>query len=125
LLIDFAFVLSGRGNEMLEQSRYLCKVCRNIFIATIGGSLSTKKGERCPHCGSPQVMEAPAWAPLGSGFNIFEGSTWKYECHQCGHTFEMPIPKSPTEDKDRKCPVCGQGHLHLLTEIGALPLYCG
>ena len=110
---------------MLDQSRYLCKVCRNIFITMIQDKRLIDKVERCPHCGSSQVMKAPPWAPFGSGFNIFEGSTWKYECQQCGHKFEMPIPKSPTENKDRKCPECGQGHLHLLTEIGALPLYCG
>jgi hypothetical protein len=36
----------------------------------------------------------------------------------------MPIPKSPAEDKSRKCPVCNSGHLHLITGAKALPLYC-
>jgi ribosomal protein S27AE len=36
----------------------------------------------------------------------------------------MPIPKSPTEEKQRRCPSCGAEHIHRLTAIGGEPLYC-
>jgi DNA-directed RNA polymerase subunit RPC12/RpoP len=100
---------------------FLCKECRNIFSQPSGGDFAP----RCPKCGSPGVMEAPAWSPLGSGANIFEDSTWKYECQECRLTFTLPIPRSPSEEKQRKCIYCGAGHLHLLTAVGAQPLYCG
>ncbi|MBN1176463.1 MAG: hypothetical protein JXA51_02150 [Dehalococcoidales bacterium] len=32
---------------------------------------------------------------------------WQYECNACGHKFEMPAPKGPTEEKNRTCPGCG------------------
>ena len=31
---------------------------------------------------------------------------WQYECNACGHKFEMPAPKGPTEEKSRTCPEC-------------------
>ena len=49
----------------------------------------------CPVCGADDIVEAPAWAPLGAGWNIFEGNEWEYECQECRHTFKMPIPGSP------------------------------
>jgi hypothetical protein len=71
------------------------------------------------------LIEAPAWAPLGSGSNVFDNSAWEYQCQLCRHKFKMPIPKSPSEARGRNCPVCASPHLHLLTDIGAQPLYCG
>jgi DNA-directed RNA polymerase subunit RPC12/RpoP len=79
----------------------------------------------CPVCNSIDLAEAPAWAPLGSGSNIFDSSEWEYECQECHKKFEMPIPKSPSEEKNRKCRYCGMGHIHRLTSVGGLPLYCG
>jgi DNA-directed RNA polymerase subunit RPC12/RpoP len=105
--------------------RFLCKRCRHVFDVEIpDGSF---KGEEihCPVCESLHVMEAPAWAPLGSGFNIFEDDTWEYQCQECKKTFKLPIPKSPAEEKSRRCIACNSSHLHLLTGTGALPLYCG
>ncbi len=110
---------------MARELKYLCKECRNIFVVSSQNSLENRIPEHCPQCDSDQVMEAPIWAPLGAGFNIFENSTWKYECQQCQHTFELPIPRSPSEEQGRKCLLCGCGHLHLLTKLGAQPLYCG
>jgi DNA-directed RNA polymerase subunit RPC12/RpoP len=80
---------------------------------------------RCPGCGGSEIMEAPPWAPLGSGLNILENDTWEYQCQECKNTFKLPIPKSPAEDKSRRCLACNSAHLHLLTGAGALPLYCG
>ena len=111
----------------MSEHTLLCKRCRNIFRLPLPVS-SQSRGEfciRCPKCGSPEISDAPAWAPLGSGSNIFVDSVWEYECQQCHHKFEMPVPKSPTEAKKRTCPVCHSGHLHLATNIGAQPLYCG
>ena len=109
---------------MVNEHTLLCKQCRNLFKLPLS-QLPQNKEEYCPACGSSQVEEAPAWAPLGSGLNIFDESTWEYECQQCKKKFKMPIPKSPTEDKSRQCPDCGSGHLHRLTSVGGEPLYCG
>jgi Zn finger protein HypA/HybF involved in hydrogenase expression len=110
---------------MIIEHLMLCKKCRHIFKQAIPTDSCLINPVRCPKCESEEVMKAPAWAPLGAGFNIYEGNTWDYECQQCKHVFTMPIPKSPSEGKSRKCPECGNGHLHLLTKIGGQPLYCG
>jgi Zn finger protein HypA/HybF involved in hydrogenase expression len=109
----------------VEEHTFFCRQCRNIFqSASQPGSHSFGKGN-CPRCKSPDTIEAPAWAPLGSGQNIFEGSEWEYRCQQCLHKFKLPIPKSPSEEKVRTCPACGGSHLHRITDLGAQPLYCG
>jgi DNA-directed RNA polymerase subunit RPC12/RpoP len=107
------------------ERRFLCKQCWHIFDVATNDDSSSSAGLRCPACLSTDVMEAPAWAALGSGLNIFDSNEWKYECQQCKHKFTMPIPKSPSEDKSRRCPMCNSKHLHLLTGEKALPLYCG
>ena len=96
------------------EKRFLCKKCWNIFDLMITDN-SPDNEINCPACSNTDIMEAPPWAPLGSGRNIFEGNEWAYECQQCKYKFRMPIPKSPTEDKSRKCPACNSGHLHLIT----------
>lgn len=104
--------------------RLLCKKCFNVFDHLISES-SPSTGIHCTICNSGDVVDAPPWAPLGSGSNIFGGNEWAYECQQCKFKFRMAIPKNPTEDKSRKCPACNSGHLHLVTGSKALPLYCG
>lgn len=105
--------------------RFLCKQCRHIFDAEITVDSSTSSDVPCPSCGGSDIMEAPTWAPLGSGWNIFENDTWEYQCQQCKNTFKLPIPKSPAEDRSRRCLFCNSEHLHLLTGAKSLPLYCG
>ena len=105
--------------------RFLCKQCRHVFDSEISNGSSLNQEVYCPACGNSDVMEAPAWAPLDSGWNIFESNEWEYECQECKHTFKLPIPQSPAEGESRKCPVCNSGHLHLLTGGKALPLHCG
>jgi len=105
--------------------RFLCKQCRNIFDLEFSGDSPTSSESCCPACNSPDITEAPTWAPLGSGWNIFETDTWEYQCQECKNTFKLPIPKSPTEDKSRRCLYCNSEHLHLLTGSKTLPLYCG
>ena len=105
--------------------RVLCLDCRLIFDVDPEISCSIDRKIHCPSCDSTNIAEAPAWAPLGSGSNIFDADEWEYECQRCGHKFKMPVPGSPTENKERTCPVCNSEHLHIVTEIGALPLYCG
>lgn len=107
------------------EQRFLCKQCRHVFDLQISAGSSLDGEVQCPACGSTDVMEAPAWAPLGSGWNIFESNEWEYECQDCKRTFKLPIPKSHTEEESRKCPFCNSGHLHLLTGGKALPLHCG
>jgi rRNA maturation endonuclease Nob1 len=117
-------IIWEKVNEMAEIT-LLCKKCRNVFYHTVGDSCPINKRTACPACGSFELYEAPVWAPIGSGLNIFEGSDWEYECHECHHKFEMPIPKSPTENKQRKCPVCGSGQIERVTIFDGLPLWCG
>ena len=105
--------------------RFLCKRCRYVFDMEILDDSTGGTEVRCQECGNTDVMEAPAWAPLGSGFNIFENDTWEYQCQDCKNTFKLPIPKSPTEEKDRVCIFCKSRHLHLVTGKGNIPLYCG
>jgi Zn finger protein HypA/HybF involved in hydrogenase expression len=105
--------------------RFLCKKCWNIFDLSDVDDSSSNLEIRCPKCCSADITEAPPWAPLDSGRNIFESDVWQYECQQCLHKFKMPIPKSPAEDKSRKCPACHSDHLHLITGAKTLPLYCG
>jgi rRNA maturation endonuclease Nob1 len=104
---------------------FLCRQCRNIFKLTVRPGSSVNCEVRCPKCGNTSIEEAPIWAPLGSGLNIFESADWEYECQECQKTFKMHIPKSPTEEKQRKCPSCGAGHIHRLSAAGGEPLYCG
>jgi Zn finger protein HypA/HybF involved in hydrogenase expression len=107
------------------EHRFLCKECRHVFDLDIPDGSCLIGGVHCPECGSSDVVETPAWAPLGSGWNIFETNEWEYECQQCKRTFKLPIPKSPSEGENRKCPFCNSNHLHLLTGGKALPLHCG
>ena len=107
------------------ERRFLCKKCRNVFDIAISESASPGAGIHCPLCCGTDVTEAPAWAPLGSGFNIFENDTWEYQCQECKNTFKLPVPKSPEEGKTRICLFCSSNHLHLMTDTGAIPLYCG
>lgn len=110
---------------MVEESTLLCRQCRNVFRLSPQNRVSMIRETHCPQCGSTRLEEAPAWAPLGSGSNIFDSSEWEYECQQCRNKFKMPIPKSPSEERERKCSACGAGHIHRLTVTGGEPLYCG
>lgn len=107
------------------EKRFVCRACRNVFDHPIFGDGPRWPGIACPACGSDDVNEAPPWAPLGSGWNIFEGNEWEYECQACRHTFKLPIPKSPAEEQARRCPECHSRHLHRFTGGKALPLHCG
>jgi DNA-directed RNA polymerase subunit RPC12/RpoP len=109
----------------MENKTLLCKNCRNIFDLPADEIKSQNPIIRCPKCGDIDIKAAPCWAPLNSGSNIFDEAGWEYECQQCRKGFVFPVPKSPKEEKERKCPFCGSGHIHLLTDLGAQPLYCG
>jgi len=109
----------------MEETMLLCRQCRHVFRILASDSCDINKRTACPRCGSFDLSEAPVWAPLGSGANIFNSSEWEYECQECHHKFQMPIPKSPSEEKERKCPACGHGHIHRLDAVGGEPLYCG
>jgi Zn finger protein HypA/HybF involved in hydrogenase expression len=107
------------------ERRFFCGECGNVYDVTIPENAGSLMEMRCPACNSQQITEAPPWAPLGSGFNIFTGDEWAYECRECKFQFRLSIPKSPDEDKLRKCPKCKSDHLHLITGSKSLPLYCG
>jgi Zn finger protein HypA/HybF involved in hydrogenase expression len=128
MLIRAVLLNQTGGGAKLHEIKFLCKTCRNVFVSSVQSGSPFNKAIVClicPQCKSGNVEEAPAWAPLGSGHNIFDSSEWEYECQQCRRKFKMPIPKSPTEAKGRICIACGSHHLQLLTDVGAQPLYCG
>jgi rRNA maturation endonuclease Nob1 len=109
----------------MVEKRFLCKNCRHVFSQNSSvDKLAELKGQ-CPACGEKVIVEAPCWAPLGSGLNIFEENTWIYECQVCHKGFKMPIPVSPAEEKARICPACQSIHIRCLTTSGGAPLYCG
>jgi len=107
----------------MEEFIYLCQHCRNIFKSPLTCSITLEKEEKkCPKCGSFQIEEMPSWVPIG----FTEGSLmWEYECQQCKNVFKLPVPSSPSQEKEIECPVCGGGHIHRLTSTGVQPLYCG
>ena len=107
------------------ERRLYCGECAHVFDITIPDGSCTIMEARCPSCKSQQVTVAPPWAPLGSGANIFTGDEWAYECKECKFQFRLSIPKSPDENKLRKCPKCRSGDLRVITGSKALPLYCG
>lgn len=103
---------------------YLCHQCGHIFRLPAGGTGAPGKGVECPGCESAQIRELPSWVPMGS--DLSEGkSQWQYECQQCKNKFELPVPGSPSQEKNIKCPACNGGHIHRLTPSGYEPLYCG
>ena len=48
---------------------------------------------------------------------------WKYSCHQCQSHFEMPVPLSPKDEKERKCPRCGSADIHRVTTEDSEPRF--
>jgi Zn finger protein HypA/HybF involved in hydrogenase expression len=112
-----------KGQRDQMESRYICNTCSHVFDVAVPDGVNV--AIHCPACYSTDVEDAPPWAPRGSGRNIFEGNEWSYECQESKFQFKMPIPVSPVEEENRKCPVCNSSHLHRITGAGNLPLYCG
>jgi rRNA maturation endonuclease Nob1 len=106
---------------MAREYTLLCRQCRNVF--KLPGTLFNSD-THCPECTSQDIMEAPVWAPLGSGRNIFDSTEWEYECLKCQNKFKMPIPLSPAEEKARRCPSCSSEQINRLNAAGGEPLYC-
>ncbi|MCK4273769.1 MAG: hypothetical protein KAW90_02670 [Dehalococcoidales bacterium] len=42
---------------------------------------------------------------------------WQYKCHECGHEFEMPAPKGPTEERSHTCPECHSKNIERLNIV--------
>jgi len=105
------------------EDTYLCHQCKNIFrLPPTCNIAPVEEVIKCPICGNTDVEGLPSWAPAGlAEFS----STWEYECQQCKNIFELPVPSSPSQEKEIKCPVCKSGHIHRLTSTGSLPMYCG
>jgi DNA-directed RNA polymerase subunit RPC12/RpoP len=36
---------------------------------------------------------------------------WQYRCLDCEREFEMPAPKGPSEEKNRRCPACNSQNI--------------
>ena len=108
---------------LIKDGVYLCRQCHSISKLSISDT-SPENEVKCDTCGSPDIVELPSWAPLGS--NLYQDSNeWEYECQHCKNVFKMPVPSYPSQEKEIKCPECGEGHIHRLTPIGGEPLYCG
>ena len=108
----------------MEECMYSCQQCQNVFKLSMPSGSSLEKEAKCPKCGSSHLEALPSWVPTGS--NLYEGPpVWEYECQQCQNAFKLPVPSSPSQEKEIKCPECGGGHIHRLTSTGYLPLYCG
>lgn len=106
----------------MDEYEYLCHQCRNVFRLAV--SDDPLKEAKCSKCGSADVRRLPSWAPIG--FNWHEGSpVWEYECQQCQHVFKLPVPSSPSQEKEIACPACGGRHIHRLTASRGVPIYCG
>jgi DNA-directed RNA polymerase subunit RPC12/RpoP len=103
---------------------YTCNQCRNVFRLSVSEGPLPPREVKCPGCGSSRVEEVPSWAPIG--FNLSEEPPeWECACQQCQNIFKIPVPGSPSEAREIRCPVCGGGHIHRLTPAGVEPLYCG
>jgi len=108
----------------MVECEYLCHRCQNVFKLSVSDSPPPEKKAECPKCSSTDIERLPSWAPIG--FNLHEGSPmWEYECQQCQNAFKLPVPGSPSQEKEIRCPACGGGHIHRLTAAGGVPLYCG
>ena len=103
---------------------YLCQQCQHVFKLSVTSGSPPEKEAKCPVCESSHLEEVPSWVPIG--FNLSEGSPqWEYECQQCQNVFKLPVPSSPSQEKEVRCPACGGSHIHRLTPTGFEPLYCG
>jgi putative FmdB family regulatory protein len=103
---------------------YLCQQCGHIFRVPVVSGAPLEEERNCPACGNSQVKEIPSWVPFGS--DLYEGPRkWEYECQQCQNKFSLPVPSSPSLEKNIRCPACGGRHIHRLTSTGYEPLYCG
>ena len=108
----------------MVDSMYLCHQCGHIFRLPVDSASTPGKEVKCHECGSPQIRQLPSWVPVGS--DLSEGkSLWEYECQQCKNKFKLPVPGSPSQEKNIKCPACNDEHIHRLTASGYEPLYCG
>ena len=107
----------------MGEKTYSCNHCKNLFKLPLVCSITPEKKEiKCPKCGSFNIDEMPFWGPMNFTEPLL---MWEYECQECHHTFKLPVPNSPSQEKEIKCPECGGGHIHRLTKIGGEPLYCG
>lgn len=107
----------------MAENIYLCHKCRNIFKLPMTCSIVPGEEEvKCPKCGGIDVEEMFSWTPIGF---TETPPMWEYECQLCKHTFKLPIPSSPTQEEEIKCPKCGAGHIHRLTALVYEPFHCG
>ena len=107
-----------------EENIYICQQCQNLFKLDLTGPLSNNKELICTKCGSTQIQILPSWSPAGSDLHEVK-SEWEYQCQNCHNVFKLPIPASPSQEKEITCPECDGSHIHRLTPTGGEPLYCG
>lgn len=107
--------------------KYACRQCKTMFELLAAQSEDGQQGAKCPACGSTHIEKLPAWIPAGFNLDLyFSPPAWEYKCHQCNTVFELPVPRGPAEEKQRKCPACGSMDIERLTALVVEPSpYCG
>ena len=110
----------------MNGKQYVCQKCRNIFaVPQIACSLTREEPEAvCPACGSKDTVAVPVWEPIG--FHSHEEvREWEYKCQDCGASFKLPVPNSPSQERNIQCPTCGKGNIQRVTLLDGVPMYCG
>ncbi len=110
----------------MHGKQYVCNKCRNVFSVQQLACSITGGHEvvACPACGSHDTAAVPVWEPIG--FHSHEEvREWEYQCQDCKKTFKLPVPSSPSEERSIRCPDCGSDHIHRLTLLDGVPMYCG
>lgn len=103
---------------------FMCQSCRHVFKLPVSEASIPETKAECPECHSDRVEIMTSWAPIG--FTSQNGTQmWDYECQRCRKTFRLPVPTSPSQEKEARCPACGESHIHRLTPASYQPLYCG
>ena len=103
---------------------FKCCKCQKIFKVPEPSAPSPPEKVKCPECGNPYTESIPSWMPIGL-ISYEDQPLWEYECQQCQHVFKLPVPSSPSQEEEIRCPRCDGDHIHRLTMFRHEPLHTG